>query len=818
MREFTTKVMQKFILLSILLISTSAFAQTQFMGCHQINGKMPKPKALTDAEKAMMQASILRSDTFDIVHYDIHLDVTDESNQFIEGWATVSYSPKFEDLNSITLDLFELNIDSIVDDSGPLEFIYDDEFIHVVFDASPAIADTLDLTVYYNGNPHKDPYWGGFYFELGYVYNLGIGLTSIPPNFGKVWYPCFDTFLERASYEYHITSANDHIAMCQGQFIEQIELGGDTIMRHYLFDHQIPTYLSGIAVSDYESFEYTHTGAYGDIPVMLTARAAQMTAMQNIFVELNYAIDACEYWFGPYAWDRVGYIMTTDGALEIAENIAYPNSMVNASLAANGRLFTHELGHHWWGDVVTLAEHNHMWIKEGPAEYSAHLFVEFKDGEEDFIEVVKDNLEFILNQAHIDDNGYHPMSPMPDAQIYGRHTYYKGAAVLHNLRGYLGDELFRQAMTGVQENYAYTSFYPDEFKDALEDQSGVDLDPFFDAWIYQPGYSVFTLDEYTVDEASSTVDLVIQQKLHQADDYHDEVPLHVGIVDQDWNVEDHIVTVGGQQDVATITTEAESVEMVILNNKNKLNQARLDYTVRLYEIAPYNQQLPWVNFRLEKEELVDSALVRVEHVWAAPDNMPGEEVWDIGDRHYWRVDGVFPEEYWLSARIMYDGVTSDDLDYDIVGVTEEDLVLVYRPDPSENFEVYSDYTLLAGNLTSSTGTIKIDVLLPGEYALANGDPSVHVEGISPENVAFAVYPNPAEYELTVSGYLQNAQKVLVQFLDESGRLVKTSERVMNAGEFKFIADIQTLSNGHYVMSMTGAGGALLDSTGFQVRR
>ena len=40
-----------------------------------------------------------------------------------------------------------------------------------------------------------------------YIYTLGIGLTTIPPNFGKVWYPCFDNFVERATYTYHVTSA-----------------------------------------------------------------------------------------------------------------------------------------------------------------------------------------------------------------------------------------------------------------------------------------------------------------------------------------------------------------------------------------------------------------------------------------------------------------------------------------------------------------------------------------------------------------------------------------------------------------------------------
>ena len=49
-----------------------------------------------------------------------------------------------------------------------------------------------------------------------------------------------------------------------------------------------------------------------------------------------------------------------------------------------------------------------MWLKEGPAEYSSHLFVEWKDGEEAFIDVVKDNQLFVLEECHIQDNGFHP--------------------------------------------------------------------------------------------------------------------------------------------------------------------------------------------------------------------------------------------------------------------------------------------------------------------------------------------------------------------------------------------------------------------------
>ena len=133
-------------------------------------------------------------------------------------------------------------------------------------------------------------------------------------------------------------------------------------------------------MSTYVDSNFVHTGEYGDIPVRLTAKSEDINLMSNKFIDIGYAIDALEYWWGPYAWERVGYVLTTDGALEVPTNISYPRFMIEQSVTANGDLFSHELGHHWWGDLVAPTIHNHMWIKEGPAEYSSHLFVEYKDG------------------------------------------------------------------------------------------------------------------------------------------------------------------------------------------------------------------------------------------------------------------------------------------------------------------------------------------------------------------------------------------------------------------------------------------------------
>ena len=419
-------------------------------------------------------------------------------------------------------------------------------------------------------------------------------------------------------------------------------------------------------MAPYVDSNYVHAGNYGDIPVRLTAKPEQINGMVNKFEELGYAIDALEYWWGPYAWERVGYVLTTDGALEIPTNIAYPQFMVGENLVANGDLFSHELGHHWWGDLVAPTIHNHMWLKEGPAEYSSHLFVEWKDGQEEFIEVVKDNQQFVLEECHIQDNGFYPLSPMPDEEIYGRHTYYKGASILHNLRAYLGDELFRSSMQSVLAEHFDSHMDVSVFEQTLEDITGVDMTPWFEAQVLQPGFSTWVLDSTVHEAGAQSSTLFLQQKLRACENYHMAEPLDVTVWDSNWNRYDTEITASGQLDEITIDHPGiDSPALVALNANGKLKQGRLDFMYTISETEGI-QNLPWVEMRVGCDAMPegDSALVRVEHHWAAPDQGPVEPyVEELSTTHFWVVDGIWPEGTLLDARIQYTGNSADDLDH-----------------------------------------------------------------------------------------------------------------------------------------------------------
>ena len=768
-----------------------------------------------------MSGSLARSDSFDITHYGLELDVTSASSLQVTGAAHITFETIAPGANNLWFDLEgSLEVDSVSVDGASWTFEQQGDSIFIAApDGGWQSVGPQVVGLHYQGQPGKDPYWGGMYLTGDYIFSLGIGLTTIPPNHGKAWYPCFDQFRERAAYTYGITSAGGKRFHGQGELIQTDSLGGDTIRRVFDMPQPIPTYLSAIAVADYQDWDTTHVGVYGEVPIRLTAKPANLNQMKSRFADLGVCIDALEDWWGPHAWQRVGYVITTDGAMEHPTNIAYPLSMLAQSNFQNEGLYGHELGHHWWGDMLSPLLHNHMWIKEGFAEYSSHLFEELLSGREAFVEMVKDNQQFVLEQAHIDDLGFHALSPIPDAEIYGRHSYNKGASVVHNLRNYLGDALFRSGGQAVLATHYGEAMDDVMLEAAWEEATGVDLTPWFDAHIRQPGFSTWVLDSTGTQPNGEvpgfTTTLHLQQKLRACEQHHENEPLDVTV----WSASGERVVAqiiaGGQYATAEVVTDIEPV-MVALNAEGRLNQGRMDLDYWLTGTSSL-QNLPWVDMRIgcdEFPELADSVFVRVEHHWAGPDGAPGETpaasapyMEQISSTHFWTVDGIWPDEgLLLDARFTYRGGDEDELDYDLYGQTEADAFLAWRASAADPWIEYPDYEIQMGSAFNGSGVFKISRLRRGQYAFANGDVSAGI-GTPDSNLlasAGAVYPNPAQDEVRLVPPLEAAE---LQVVDGAGRQVL--RRATWTGTARTL-DVSGWKRGVYVMVWTRANGELLD--------
>ncbi|MEM9921855.1 MAG: M1 family aminopeptidase, partial [Bacteroidota bacterium] len=518
-RIFTTTLL--FLLLSSLLHGQTNDPPVLPPKCHHAPHDL-KFTPLTPQQRNTMLRSEQRSDSFDIINYNIVLEIIDFDRELISGHCDIRITPLMNNLPNVTFDLEALNIDSVTDPNGVLAYSYDDRFLRVRMPIN-STTDTTTITVYYNGSPTVDPTgFGGLDFNDGYAYNLGIGLGSNPYNFGRSWFPCFDNFVERSTYDFQITTANGRKAYCIGTFLGETAMGGDTIVRAYSMKQEIPTYQAGIAVSNYSEIRGVHNGEFSNIPTLLLSKPNDTTSLINSFSDLGTAIDVLEYWYGPYPWEQVGYVLTVRGAMEHPTLIAYPEfSGTGGPTEGQNRLMAHELCHHWWGDLVNGSTAGDMWFKEGNAEYGAHLFTERFAGKDAFLNQVKANHVSVMTNAHIDDDGYWQLSGIPFEHTYGTHTYYRGAAVMHNMRAYMGDSLFRLGQQAMLNVHSYSAVEAKQYQEVLTTSTGLDMSDFFKSWIFSPGYAAYEIDSMDIveDGMEYLATVYIEQKRRAAPEF-----------------------------------------------------------------------------------------------------------------------------------------------------------------------------------------------------------------------------------------------------------------------------------------------------------
>jgi aminopeptidase N len=230
----------KFLLLLVtLFITVISFAQ-------HLCGNVKHVHA--DAQRSMVNN--MRSDTIDVLDYEIYLDITDFDNKIIHGHCRVKFSAKMNDVAGISLDLLQFQVDSVKQGHVHIPFTYNDTLLRADFIDLLDAGDTDSVTVYYRGQPQGDPSgWGGFYFQGQYAYNLGVGFEANPHNYGRVWHPCFDNFVERATYQVTVRTTGTKRAYSNGYVLQEIDNTPSEMIRTWRMDDPIPTYFACVGVS-----------------------------------------------------------------------------------------------------------------------------------------------------------------------------------------------------------------------------------------------------------------------------------------------------------------------------------------------------------------------------------------------------------------------------------------------------------------------------------------------------------------------------------------------------------------------------------------
>jgi aminopeptidase N len=747
-----------------------------------------------------------RTDTFDVLHYSIDASFLNfRTDKKIEAQTILQVRLK-ADATQMRLDLLELPVSAVSVNGQPAIYTYSSPDLRISLD-NVQNGDTLLVAVSYSGNPKQDPQWGGFYFSGPYAFNLGVGFASDPHNFGRVWFPCFDNFVDRATFDFSITVDSSDRAYANGLLHSTTQNSDQTETFHWQMNDPIPTYLVAVAIAPYEEVRMNVDG----IPVLLTALAADTSNLRKSFENLPTCIRTFVSSYGEHTFDRIGFntVPFNSGAMEHATNIAYPRYAIANGDKTSETLFAHELAHHWWGNTITCKTQEDMWLNEGWASYSERLFLEAVYGKKAYDDDIEDNHHSVLQFAHVLDEAILPVSGIGHANTYGRHVYDKGADMVHTLRGLMGDQSFFEACKSFQSSFKFKDVTTRDLHTHFQSYTTLDLTGFFEQWVKTPGFAHFNILSATKQDGAYK--LTIKQTPRFNQEVYTNVRLSLAAIASGKRYDTEVILNQAQQ-TFSITCPFEP-EFWVLDPDDKISDAT---TTDQVTITSEEQNLTHGMMKKVRLEMSDKDSVQlwVTHHWAPADGSYGKPLGaQLSKERYWEIQGFWNENTQLATQLIYSGFKSTAPDYgfldaNLIRSTEDSLVLLYRPNARSAWSEAQDYTKNMGSLFDKRGTIDISNLRKGQYCLAMYDASLLQASNLDKRPAFKLFPNPASQEINVE--LSSPKEGVLEITNMQGQVIHSYP--MNGSQLKHKIDISFLASGVYLVGIS------IQNQAYDVRR
>ena len=207
----------------------------------------------------------------------------------------------------------------------------------------------------------------------------------------------------------------------------------------------------------------------------------------------------------------------------------------------------HEIAHQWWGQAVGWRNYHEQWISEGFAQYFAALYAQHARGDDAFNGVLRQLRRWGMEQSDQGPVylGYRLGHIRNEGRVFRALVYNKSAAVLHMLRGLVGDDVFFKGLQQFYRTMRFKKAGTEDFRAAMEAVSGRSLERFFERWIYGSTLPRLKVG-YTVDGADAVVHVeqvgedVFDLPLVVSLQYADRKPVEVMIPVTDRNVDKRI--------------------------------------------------------------------------------------------------------------------------------------------------------------------------------------------------------------------------------------------------------------------------------------
>ena len=455
-------------------------------------GEDIEPKYLCSHEKSasrwQTQNSTLNQnqEKIDIKFYELNLDIDFNSSR-IHGSVTVNgvignIYPDF-----IELDLYDnMTVDSILQNNIPILYLHENDMLKIpISDITLNDENLFSLTIFYQGTPDHCGA-GGFKFDehqnIGHVWTLSEAYCA------RSWWPCKDDPSDKADSVNIIISVPLEPAyiVASNGLLSSTTINNNKKTYFWKERYPITTYLVSLAIYPYTKWVDQYVSPISS-DTMLIEHYVFPDRYEASYPNYSLTKDMLSFFselFGEYPFisEKYGHAdFTWGGGME--------HQTLSSMGSFSQNLMVHELGHSWWGNLITCKTFNDIWLNEGFARYCQALWAEHMYGREAYF-------DFMNNHAYYGAGTIYVENPSSNSQIFSAGlSYNKASWVLHMLRHKVGETMFFDILKSYASNdsLSYNAASTSDFQKVCEDISGLDFEQFFQQWIYGEKYPKYEL-------------------------------------------------------------------------------------------------------------------------------------------------------------------------------------------------------------------------------------------------------------------------------------------------------------------------------------
>jgi aminopeptidase N len=453
-----------------------------------------------------------RNRDYDLQHSKIALRFDVDQKKVI-GDVTHTLAILRDGTSKVAFDSIGLTIQSVTVNKSPAKFESTPSKLIVPLPAAAHAGEKFDVNIRYEGKPSK-----GLYFILPdkeypnrpkQVWSQGESEDT------RYYLPTYDYPNDRLTTETILTVPASWITVANGKLINVSKAANDT--KTWTWRESLPssTYLITVVAGEFDEAKQSWQG----LPVTYYAPKGRGDRLLPNYERTPAMIDVFSKKLGvDYPWEKYAQAMVDDFVAGGMENSSATtntsSSLRNPKLIPEfpgdeDPLISHELAHQWFGDLVTCNDWGNIWLNESFATFFEMVWTESH--------YPKDQADYERWTAVQEWLGQPNLFGKPivrhdfdDSSEFDGNAYGKGSLVLYMLRHQIGEDAFYRGLRHYLEVHRGKNVVTADLIKSIEEANHIDVQQFFDEWIYGAGAPKFDVS-YIYDDSKHQVALTVKQ-------------------------------------------------------------------------------------------------------------------------------------------------------------------------------------------------------------------------------------------------------------------------------------------------------------------